>query len=253
MRFLLRKTICAAAICAPLFAAAQQQPSDYAREKRWADEIVPSIVSGEAVWLEAPRTEKFLGIYTEAKNARGAIILAHGLGVHPDHGLIGELRTRLADTGYTTLSIQMPILSADAPPARYPVLFWEADARFAAAMTYLKRKRNDRIVLLSHSMGSRMANHYVGAHPLVPLAGWISLSISSGDFAPIQRVKFPVYDVYAENDTDAVLKGAQKRALALKRMRGSSQAMVFATDHFFAKKEKELVSLIGLLLEGAKK
>ena len=252
MRFLSWKTVCAAALSAPFLALAQQ-PSDYAREKRWAGEVVPSIVVGEAVWLEAPRTEKFLGIYTEAKNAKGAIVLAHGLGVHPDHGLIGELRTRLADAGYTTLSIQMPILSAEAPPARYPVLFWEADARFAAAMTYLKRKRYEKVVLLSHSMGSRMANHYVGAHPLVPLAGWISLSISSGDFAPIKRVKFPVFDVYAENDLDAVLQGAQKRAAALKRMRGSSQAMVFATDHFFAKKEKELVSLIGLLLEGEKK
>jgi len=253
MRSSLWKTICAAAMCAPLVAAAQQQPSDYKREKRWADQIVPQIVAGEPVWLEAPRTEKFLGIYTEAKNAKSAIILAHGLGVHPDFGLIGELRTRLADAGYTTLSIQMPILAADAPAARYPVLFWEADARFAAAMTHLRRKRYQKIVLLSHSMGSRMANHYVGAHPQVPLAGWISLSISSGEFAPIRRTKFPVFDVYAENDLDAVLQGAQKRAAVLKRMRGSSQSMVFATDHFFAKKEKELVSLIGLLLEGERK
>jgi hypothetical protein len=38
----------------------------------------------------------------------------------------------------------------------------------------------------------------------------------------------------------------------LKRTRGSSQAMVFGTDHHFAKKEKELVSLIRLLLEGEK-
>src|SRR2546430_14428641 len=106
MRFPRWKTICAAAMCAPLLAFAQQQPSDYAREKRWADEIVPQIVSGEPVWLEAPRTEKFLGIYTEVKNSKGAIILAHGLGVHPDYGVIGELRTRLADAGYTTLSIQ---------------------------------------------------------------------------------------------------------------------------------------------------
>src|SRR5207247_7294882 len=186
MRSLRWRAMCAAALCAPLVAAAQQQPSDYAREKRWADEIVPQLVSGEPVWLEAPRTEKFLGIYTEAKNAKGAIILAHGLGVHPDYGLIGELRTRLAAAGFTTLRIQLPILAADAPAARYPVLFWEADARFAAAMTYLKRKRYEKVVLLSHSMGSRMANHYVGAHPQVPLAGWIALSISSGCLAAIE-------------------------------------------------------------------
>ncbi|HZE11278.1 MAG TPA: hypothetical protein VE034_06830, partial [Burkholderiales bacterium] len=137
--------------------------------------------------------------------------------------------------------------------ARYPVLFWEADARFAAAMTYLRRKRYDKIVVVSHSMGSRMANHYISAHPQVPLAGWISLSISSGDIGPFKKIKFPVYDVYAENDFDAVLQGAQKRAAVLKRMRGSSQTMVFATDHYFAKREKELVILVRLLLEGEKK
>jgi len=253
MRSLRWKTICAALLCAPLLAVAQQQPSDYAREKRWAEQVVPTLVSGEAVWLEAPRTEKFLGIYTEAPSAKGAIILAHGLGVHPDYGVIGELRTRLAEAGYTTLSVQMPVLAAEAPAARYPVLFWEADARFAGAMSYLRRKRYDKIWVISHSMGSRMANHYISAHPQVPLAGWISLSISSGDLGPFKRIKFPVYDVYAESDLEAVLKGAPKRAETLKRMRGSSQTMMFGTDHFFAKKEKELVSLIRLLLEGEKK
>jgi len=94
-------------------------PPNYAREKRWAEQVVPTLFSGEAVWLEAPRTEKFLGIYTEAKDAKGAIILAHGLGVHPDYGVIGELRARLAEAGYTTLSVQMPILAAEAPATRY--------------------------------------------------------------------------------------------------------------------------------------
>jgi pimeloyl-ACP methyl ester carboxylesterase len=253
MRFLRWTTVCAAALCAPLPALAQQQPSDYAREKRWAEQIVPTLVSGEAVWLEAPRTEKFLGIYAEVKGAKGAIILAHGLGVHPDYGVIGDLRTQLAEGGYATLSVQMPILAAEAPPGRYPVLFWEADARFAGALTYLRRKRYDKIWIVSHSMGSRMANHYISTHPQVPLAGWVSLSISSGDIGPFKPIKFPVYDVYAENDLDAVLNGASRRAETLKRMRGSSQTMMYGTDHYFARKEKDLVSLIRLLLEGEKK
>jgi len=249
----MRRLICFLTLCASLTALAQQQPSDYAREKRWADQIVPTLVTGEAVWLEAPRTEKYLALYTEAKDAKGAIILAHGMGVHPDYGVIGELRTQLAEAGYTTLSVQMPILAADANPARYPVLFWEADARFASALTYLRRKRYDRIWLVSHSMGSRMANHYVSAHPQVPLAGWISLSISSGEIGPFKKIKFPVYDVYAEKDLDAVLKGAPRRAATLKGMKGSSQTMVYATDHYFTRKEKDLVSLIRLLLEGEPK
>src|SRR5256885_7532673 len=48
------------------------------------------------------------------------------------------------------------------------VLFWEADARFAGAVSYLWRKGQRRVVLLSHSMGSRMANHNVSSHPQVP-------------------------------------------------------------------------------------
>lgn len=250
MRLTRWKTALAAALYAPLLAFAQQQPSDYAREQRWADEIIPAIVVGEPVWLEAPRTRKFLAIHSEARDAGTAVILAHGMGVHPDFGLIGELRTRLAERGYTTLSIQMPILAADAPAARYPVLFWEADARFAAAVSFLWRKKYRRIVLVSHSMGSRMANHYIATHPRLPLSSWISLSISSGEYARLKSVKFPVFDVYAEHDLDAVLQGAERRGAALKRLRGSSQTMMFATDHFFAGKEKELAMLVRLLIEG---
>jgi len=74
------------------------------------------------------------------------------------------------------------------------VLFWEADARFCAAMNLPEaQKRYGKVVLLSHSMGSRMANHYVGANPLVPLSGWISLSISNGEFASINGSSFPIF------------------------------------------------------------
>jgi len=144
----------------------------------------------------------------------------------------------------------MPILAADAPAARYPALFWEADARFAAAVSFLWRKSYRRVVLISHSMGSRMADHYITKHPKLPLAGWISLSISNGEYGQLKNVKFPVFDVYAEHDLDAVMRGAEKRAAALKRLRGSSQTMVFATDHFFTGKEKELAMLVRVLIGG---
>ena len=234
------------------FAAHAQRP-DYEREKRWADEIVPGLVVGQAVWLQAGAPQKFLGLYTEAKNAKGAIVLVHGTGVHPDYGLIGGLRVRLADAGYSTLSIQMPILAADAPAEGYRALFTEATGRIGAAVSWLRGKRYRKIVLVSHSMGSRMANHYVARNPKVPLKAWVAVSITSGGFEPFGRPRFPVFDVYAEKDYEAVLNGVERRAAVLKRMRGSSQAMVFGTDHFFAGKEKELASLIQILLEGEKK
>jgi pimeloyl-ACP methyl ester carboxylesterase len=235
----------AAALCAPCAA----QNSDYAREKRWADEIVPGLVVGEAVWLQGKQPQKFLGLYAEAKDPKGAVIFAHGLGVNPDYGLIGALRVRLHDLGYTTLSIQMPILAADAPAEGYDALFPEANERFATAIRYLHRKGYRRITLVSHSMGSRMANRYIARYPKVPLSGWVALSVSSGEFLPLKRTAFPVYDVYAEHDLDAVLRGAPARAAVLRRLRGSSQSMVYATDHFYAKKENELAALIRVLIE----
>src|SRR5436853_5148707 len=87
---------------------------DYEREKRWSAEIVPGLVVGEAVWIEGQGGPKFLGLYTETQKAPAAIVLVHGVGVHPDHGVIGALRVSLADAGYTTLSIQMPVQKADA-------------------------------------------------------------------------------------------------------------------------------------------
>jgi len=90
-------------VSASAFAAA-----DYAREKRWAEEVAPGIVVGDPVHLQQKNQHKFLAIYTEAANAKMGVVVAHGSGIHPDWGMIGTLRQRLADQGYTTLSIQMP-------------------------------------------------------------------------------------------------------------------------------------------------
>ena len=86
-------------LLAPVLAQAQ---ADYAREKRWADEITPGLVVGDAVHLAQKSGHQFLAIYTEAPQARAAVITVHGIGVHPDWALIGALRSGLADQGYAT-------------------------------------------------------------------------------------------------------------------------------------------------------
>src|SRR5438876_12008503 len=92
---------------------------DYAREQRWADQIVPAIVVGEAIYLDTANGHRFLALYGQAKDAKTAVVLVHGMGVHPDHGVIGALRQSLLDAGYTTLSIQMPVLASDAGAEEY--------------------------------------------------------------------------------------------------------------------------------------
>lgn len=65
----------------PLSASA----SDTAKEARRAEQIVDSLLDGDAVWLGDGTGHEFLGIYTEAElNTGRAVILVHGIGVHPD-------------------------------------------------------------------------------------------------------------------------------------------------------------------------
>ena len=72
--------------------AAVAQGQDYAREARWATEVKANLVVGDPVALKLPSGREFLGLWTEAAGTKPAILLVHGVGVHPDHGVIGILR-----------------------------------------------------------------------------------------------------------------------------------------------------------------
>src|SRR3970282_918484 len=118
-------------------------------------------VVGDAVQVASPSGRAFLGLHTQGEPGKPALLLVHGIGVHPDHGVIGILRVALSDMGFTTLSIQMPVLGADAPGQDYsPALFPEAAQRIAAAAQWLAGKGERKVVLASHSLGSWMSQYY---------------------------------------------------------------------------------------------
>lgn len=223
--------------------------ADYGREQRWADEVVPGIVVGDAVWLEAAG-RKFLGILTPAKDAKGAVIVVHGSGIHPDWGLNGTLRAALAERGYTTLSIQMPVLAADAKHDEYPATFPEAGARIAAAIAYLQGQGAKKTAIVSHSMGSRMVNDFIVGKPDAPLFAWVSLGISSGELRPAP-IRYPVLDLYGETDFPQVVAGAPKRADWIRGIKGSAQIMIPGADHFFAGKESAMTDAVAVFLNRA--
>jgi len=62
---------------------------------------------------------------------------------------------------------------------------------------------------------------------------------------------FRFFDIYAQQDHEPVLSGADARAAVLRGIQGSKQAMVFGADHFYARKERELADLIARLLAPA--
>jgi len=233
-----------------LFAsAACLAQADYARERRWADEITPGLVAGDAVYLAQKSGHKFLAIYIKAAQPRAAVITVHGMGVHPDWALIGALRSGLADQGYATLSVQMPVLAADAKADAYPPLFPEAAERLHAAIAFLKAQGHRNIAIASHSLGSRMSNFFLVGTPDYGVAAWISIGIFPGGFAEPGKLRLPVLDIYGERDFPQVLQQAEARANVLRTLRGSAQIEVAGADHYFTGREGELTRQVKLFLD----
>ena len=92
-------------------------------EQRWAEQLRDNIVIGEPTDLPLTGVKSdgsagksaentFFSIYTPhtTSSPKGAVILMHGSGAHPDWGdIIHPLRSELPDKGWATLSIQLPL------------------------------------------------------------------------------------------------------------------------------------------------
>ncbi len=233
-----------------MLAASSARGQDYAREKRWADEVVPNVVVGDAVWLKEKDGRAFLGLYTAVQGAKRAVLLVHGIGVNPNHGIIGELRVALSDMGYATLSIQMPVQAAEAKASDYyPQLFPEAIDRIGAGAAWLAGKGYAHPVLLSHSLGSWMSESYFAATPEAPFAAWVCLG-RGGPFGELANVHVPLLDVHGANDLPAVLRWAAERDQALQRIAGSKQIAIPGADHFYTGREQALEEAIHGFIEG---
>ena len=251
--------VAAACVAAALLLStrAAAQNADYAREQRWVDEVVPQLVVGDAVRVRAAGRD-VLALYTAGAGdaatvaARPAIVLVHGLGVHPDHGVIGELRTRLADAGFTTLSMQMPVLGADTRDGNdYVKTFDEAAARIAAADAWLRARGAARTVLVSHSMGAWMSNAYFERTPRAPFAGWVCMGIT-GRIGAMGDNVLPILDVRGEHDLELSRRwvSVTARAWTLRAHPGSRQVEIAGADHHYAKREEALATQITTFVLG---
>ena len=225
--------------------------SDLEKEKRWSDQIVDSLLVGEAVQLQAGDTQ-FLGIFTEAGDGPGnrAVILAHGIGVHPDWPeIINPLRSDLPDHGWSTLSIQMPVLANDAALKDYAPLFDEVAPRIDAAIQFLHERGNRTIVLIGHSLGAAMAASYLGASEKPGVQGFVAIGLSvielddrMNSALALEKIRIPVLDLYGSRDLETVLRSAKSRAAAARSAGNSNYRPleIEGADHFFVGMEDTL-------------
>ena len=216
---------------------------DYEREKRWSDQILPAILVGDPVWIRQSNGHEFLGLYTVAEKPRGAVIIGHGRGWNPDFELYGVLRTRIAEAGYTTLSIQLPVLGPGAKVGDYIPTYADGAERYELAAHYLRDKGYKNIGIVSHSLGATMANYYLIKADDVPVGAWAFIGIING-LEEMFRIKIPVLDVFGSKDWEITQVGAYERKKQIDKVPGSQQVVVPDALHFFEGKEDELVKVV---------
>jgi acetyl esterase/lipase len=204
---------------------------------------------GDAVWLAQKNGHKFLGLFVDKKEkSKGALIIAHGRGWSPDFELYGTLRTRLAEAGYSTLSIQLPVLPSTAILGLYRPLYPDARERFQLAVNYLKAKGHANIGIVSHSLGATMANQYLIRTDDTTVKAWVFIGILQG-LEEMYRIRIPTLDVYGSDDWSVTVWAAPERAQQLRGHAGSGQVMVPGAKHFFEGKEDELVKIVSGFLD----
>ena len=217
-----------------------------------ADEIISLKVSGG----------RFIGLYKRARSseARGVVILVHGMGAHPDWpDVISPLRTRLTEFGWSTLSIQMPILSPEEPVAEYGKTLRLANSRIQAAVDYLHDWEIEPIILLGYSFGASQAANFLASNKPEDIKAFVSVSMLAQKFIKpeldvfkfIAGITIPIFDIYAEEDLDDVRRGIDDRRLAASKNgnTGFQQIEVQKAGHHYLGLEDVLVEQIQVWLQ----
>jgi pimeloyl-ACP methyl ester carboxylesterase len=230
--------------------------SDTAKEKRWANQIIDSIMVGDAEWLNTDKG-KILAIYTENSGAKmlGGAIILHGMGVHPNWDqVVRPLRSQLPGYGWSTLSLQLPILANDAEYKDYIPLFKEIAPRINVAVAFLKAKGVKDIVVVGHSLGAVMAGYYMANKPDAVIRAFVAVGVSGNLYiknevsylASLKTINVPVLDIFGSDDLMQVLKSKKLKAGTAREAgnKNYTQLEIVGANHFFDNKDEVLVKRV---------
>ena len=187
-------------------------------------------------------------------------IILHGRGFHPDwQDAINPLRVGLTESGWNTLAIQMPVLEKQAKYYDYVPIFPEALPRIESAIKYAREQGNKKIILIAHSCGVHMAMAWIAAEKKAnekvdkQIDAYVGIGMGATDYKqpmlnifPLDQLKIPVLDVYAENDYPAVKNMAESRKLLmdLAGNKKSKQMVIKNSNHYYVGKGEALTQAI---------
>jgi len=235
--------------------------SDIEREQRLAEQTEELIFDGEVIFLQASEHE-FMNVYTETEDdkAKGAAIILHGRGYHPDWKQVAKpLRLGLPEEGWTTLSMQMPVLDKQAKYYDYVKIMPEAFPRIEAGIDFLKEEGFEKIVLIAHSCSAHMVMAWLDAGRFRDVDAFIGIGMGATDYKqpmakpmPLDKLSIPVLDVYGSSEYPAVARGAGERLEFIEKAdnKKSSQIIVPEADHYFTDQDEALLEEVIEWLRG---
>lgn len=236
-----------AAMAKPMF--------DREREQLIAERLQQRVTVGEPVNIKSGKHE-YLALYTvqSTRNPKGAVLLLHSMAAHPDWpGVINQLRQSLPEYGWSTLSIQLPILVEEWPIADYGKTLDESARRIKAAVKHLQSLEYEHIVLVGYGFGA--ATGMVSVSKSNPgVLGLVGISMLAQSYlrpqisieTELETLKLPVLDIYGSQDRASIIETAADRYQAARKAENPNfkQIVIGGADHHFSDQEVILVKRI---------
>ena len=225
-------------------------------EKRTTEKLAETAKATEVLWLDS-KDDKFLALYTTqtSETAHGAAIILHGMGAHADWPqTIAPLRAQLPEHGWTTLSIQLPVVAPENQIEDYGQTLQPAAARIEAAVRFLRERKFLNIVIIGHSFGAATALAYLEREQRQKVVALVAIGLQGYGFVKpainildlIEKSKVPLLDIYGSRDFRNVIRRAPDRRLAAKKgnNRLYTQIEIAGADHYFNKMDDVLIKRI---------
>jgi hypothetical protein len=223
---------------------------DFAREERIVAEIEDSVMEGEVEYLTLKNSRQVFSIHMESELSatKGGVIILHSRSQNANREeVVRPLRIALAQQGWESLSVQMPMMDAHAKYYDYVPIFPYSHARIQAAIDFYKQRGIDNIILIAHGCGAHMANSFFDKFADYDIKAYVGIGMGATDYRqkvvngfPFYKMQIPILDIYGEYDFPGVVRLAFYREDMLD-MGGnpkSRQIVVNEAKHFYTKKGK---------------
>jgi acetyl esterase/lipase len=218
---------------------------DFERETRMINEIEDSVMDGDVEYLSLKDDKEVFSIYMEpdADTPKGGVIILHSRGYHANwSNAIKPLRIGLAEKGWHTLSVQMPVLDKNAKYYDYVPIFPYAHERIDAALSFYKQRGIDNVVLIGHGCGAHMSMSYIDKYGDEKISAYVGIGMGATDYKqkivkefPLDEMLTPVLDVFAENDYPGVIRLSESRQnlMDVAANAKSAQMVIKGADHYY--------------------